>query len=129
MGKIMEDRHTGPRTSTISGDREAIHGGWETSTALPSQAILRSELLSLLNAHIAIAHDEACVHLAHRLGANAAGPASAIDSDDPLFRGEVRSAAHDLVRDGLVELKPAPSCLQWRIVPRREAADCSGRIA
>jgi hypothetical protein len=129
MGKIMEDRHTGPRTSTISGDREAIHGGWETSTALPSQAILRSELLSLLNAHIAIAHDEACVHLAHRLGANAAGPASAIDSDDPLFRGEVRSAAHDLVRDGLVELKPGPSCLQWRIVQRREAADCSGRIA
>ena len=90
---------------------------------VPSQSILRSSLLALLGARTAVSHDEACTHLAQRLGVDTADSAPAIDSDDPLFRGEVRNAAHDLVEDGLVELKPGPSCLQWRIVRRLDAVE------
>jgi len=110
----MEGRGPALAMSPLSASRES-------GMALPSQSILRSGLLALLGARIAVSQDEACTHLAQRLGTDRAD--SAIDSDDPLFRGEVRNAAHDLVEDGLVELKPGPSCLQWRIVQRLDAGE------
>ncbi len=120
----MEDRRTVPRMSIVPPGREALRSGREISMALPPQVVLRNELLALLEARVALSQDEACVHLAQRLGADAA----TIDSADPLFRGEVRSAAHALVQDGLVELRPGASCMQWRIVRLRDAADSPDEI-
>ena len=121
----MEDRRTAPRMSIVPPGRETLRSGREISMALPPQPILRNELLALLGARVAMSQDEACVHLAQRLGKDAAGT---IDSADPLFRGEVRSAAHALVQDGLIELRPGPSCMQWRIVRLRDAAESPDEI-
>lgn len=124
LDRVMEDRRTVPRMSLVSPGREALRSGWEISMALPPQAVLRNELLALLDARVAMSQDDACVQLAQRLEAGA----GTIDSADPLFRGEVRSAAHALVQDGLVELRPSASCMQWRIVRLRDAADSPEEI-
>ena len=125
LDRVMEDRRTVSRMSIVPPGRETLRSGREISMALPPQPILRNELLALLGARVAMSQDEACVHLAQRLGKDAAGT---IDSADPLFRGEVRSAAHALVQDGLVELRPGPSCMQWRIVRLRDAAESPDEI-